>query len=110
MEPRGRQVLIYTDARGRRPFEEWFGRLKDIKAQAIVGARLTRLEGGNFGDCRSLGGGLFELRIFHGPGYRIYFAETNDDLIVLLCGGSKATQQRDIARARGYGKEGLSAR
>jgi putative addiction module killer protein len=100
MEPRRREVLIYTDAQGRRPFEEWLAGLKDIAARAVIRARVARLEGGNLGDCRALGAGVQELRIHHGPGYRLYFAEAGNTLILLLCGGSKRTQSRDIERAK----------
>ena len=64
--------------------------------------RLDRLEGGNFGDCQSVGSGVFELRLHFGPGYRVYFGEVDRTIVLLLCGGDKSTQTRDIQRAKTY--------
>lgn len=105
MEPRRREARIYTDTRGRRPFEEWLTGLKGANARAVIRARVARLEVGNLGDCRAVGAGIQELRIHHGPGYRLYFAEAGTSLILLLCGGSKRTQQRDIERAKQFWNE-----
>jgi len=81
-------------------FRGWLRRLRDERAKARVAVRLRRLELGNPGDARSLSGGLMEMRIDYGPGYRVYFARRNAAVVLLLCGGDKRTQQRDIARAR----------
>lgn len=81
-------------------FDAWFEKLKDEIAKAAIIARLARLESGNFGDARSVGGGISELRVHHGPGYRIYFQKRGRRIVLLLCGGDKSTQQRDIARAK----------
>jgi putative addiction module killer protein len=105
MEPRRRRLLIYTDARGRQPLTRWLDALKDGKARGAIKARIARLEGGNFGDVRPVGESVQELRIHHGAGYRVYFAEADDVLILLLCGGSKAGQERDIARAKLFWNE-----
>jgi putative addiction module killer protein len=105
MEPRTRNVVIYTDARGRRPFEQWFGQLRDGRARGIIRSRIARLESGNFGDCRAVGEGVQELRIHYGPGFRVYFAEVRDVLIVLLCAGTKGTQDRDIQTAIRYWRD-----
>lgn len=67
---------------------------------ARIAARIERLELGLLGDCRSVRGGISELRIDYGPGYRVYFAKTGKDVILLLCGGDKSTQQSDIAEAK----------
>ncbi len=81
-------------------FDAWLRTLKDRAAVARLAARLSRLEGGHFGDHRGVGDGVGELRIDHGPGYRIYYARRGDVVVVLLCGGDKSSQARDIARAK----------
>lgn len=82
------------------PFDEWFEALHDRKMQATVDARLTRVRAGNFGDCKSVGGGVFELRINLGPGLRIYYGLHGEQVVILLGGGDKRTQTRDIRRAQ----------
>jgi putative addiction module killer protein len=81
-------------------FDGWLRRLRDEKAKARIASRMQRMAFGNPGDCRSLGGGLMEMRVDHGPGYRIYFTQRGPDVAILLCGGDKRRQQRDIERAR----------
>ena len=81
-------------------FAEWLVKLKDRRAKARVYARLDRIAEGNWGDVEPIGDGLSEARIHYGPGYRLYFMRRGDSLVVLLCGGDKATQQRDIQRAK----------
>ncbi len=76
--------------------------LKDRAAGARIRARLARLRLGNFGDTNTLGGGLHELRIDHGPGYRVYFGRAGDRVVLLLCGGTKRNQSRDIVQAKAY--------
>lgn len=80
-------------------YADWFAKLRDAKIRAIVEARLRRLELGNAGDCEPVGTGVSELRIHHGAGYRIYFTQRGIEVIVLLAGGSKATQTKDIKTA-----------
>jgi putative addiction module killer protein len=92
----------YVAANGKRPFAEWLCSLPDRNAAARVQIRLERLRLGNFGDVRSVGKGLSELRIDVGPGYRVYFMVEGQSIVVLLCGGDKTTQQKDIRRAREY--------
>jgi len=82
------------------PFDEWFDALHDRKMQAAVDARLTRVRAGNFGDCKSVGGGVFELRIALGPGIRVYYGLQGQQVVILLGGGDKSTQARDIRRAQ----------
>ena len=82
------------------PFDEWFDSLRDWKMQAAVDARLARVRAGNFGDCKSVGGGVFELRIAFGPGLRIYYGLHVKQIVVLLGGGDKNSQSRDIRRAQ----------
>jgi putative addiction module killer protein len=81
-------------------YAAWFRSLRDRAAQGRIDLRLLRLKNGNFGDAKSLGSGLHELRLNFGPGYRVYFTQRGELIILLLCGGDKGSQQRDIARAR----------
>ena len=81
------------------PYQDWFSIL-DRKIQLRVDARVVRFEKGNLGDHRHLGDGLFEARLFFGPGYRIYFGKINNHIILLLCGGDKSSQDKDIEKAR----------
>src|SRR4051812_17642010 len=81
-------------------FRRWFGRLRDIRAEAQIVRRIERAQAGHLGDAKSLGAGLTEMRIHHGPGYRLYAAQRGLRLLILLCGGDKASQATDIARAR----------
>jgi putative addiction module killer protein len=82
------------------PFDEWFDSLRDLRMQAAVDARLTRVRAGNFGDCKSVGGGVFELRISFGPGLRVYYGLHGRQVVVLVGGGDKRSQARDIRRAQ----------
>jgi putative addiction module killer protein len=81
-------------------FSGWLRRLRDANAVARIVARIRRMELGNPGDARSVGGGLLEIRIDHGPGYRVYYVQRGPEAVILLCGGDKRTQRRDIERAR----------
>ena len=105
MEIRPRVVRNYITPDKRVPFEEWLDSLRDKKTQAIVLERLNRVRLGNFGDCRHLGEGIYELRIHYEPGYRIYFGDLGGEVVILLCGGGKRTQNRDVKRAREYWQE-----
>jgi putative addiction module killer protein len=100
------QIRIGVFRKGdRAPLDDWLNRLKDSRALAIVQGRLDRLAAGNFGDYRSVGDGVQELRIDYGPGYRIYFGRLGAMVVILLCGGDKSTQTRDVQTARKYWKE-----
>jgi putative addiction module killer protein len=81
-------------------FAEWLGSLRDRRAMARIIDRLKRASNGNFGDHKSVGGGVFELRIDTGPGYRVYYFRRGTELVILLCGGDKGTQVADIAQAK----------
>jgi len=96
------EIRRYVTKAGRIVFSEWFAVLEDKNAQARIADRIDRIEEGNFGDCKSLGGGLFEFRVHHGPGYRVYYAMISRMCILLLCGGDKRKQSADIERAREY--------
>lgn len=81
-------------------FRKWFDSLKDRKARFRIQARIDRVEFGHFGDVEPVGEGVNELRIFYGPGYRVYFVQRNAVVVVLLSGGDKSSQQADIAKAK----------
>lgn len=102
-----KQVIVYADASGREPFTDWINELRDIMGRKRILARIARLEQGNRGDCEPVGEGISELRMFFGPGYRVYFGEDEKNIVVLLCGGDKGSQQQDIRRAKAYWKEYL---
>lgn len=87
------------------PFDQWLGELNDKSATARILARLARVRLGNLGDFKSVGDGVSELRVDCGPGYRIYFGQKGRTLVVLLCGGDKRTQDRDIRLAKRYWRE-----
>jgi putative addiction module killer protein len=97
------KVAIYRTKDGRLPYEEWFNGL-DSTTQAIVDSRIKRVSMGNLGDCKAVDG-VLELRIFHGPGIRVYMGIVDKVLILLLCGGDKSTQKKDIKRAKIYLKD-----
>ena len=95
-------VLEYVTAEGRVPFREWLRALRDRRARARIRVRLNRVRLGNFGDCSSVGSGVSEIRIPYGPGYRVYFGREGTTIVVLLCGGDKRSQSRDIKLAHGF--------
>ncbi|MBL8549584.1 MAG: type II toxin-antitoxin system RelE/ParE family toxin [Hyphomonadaceae bacterium] len=86
-------------------FAEWLTDLKDERARARINVRIRRLSLGNPGDVKTVGGGVLELRIDYGPGYRLYFVQRGDTLVVLLCGGDKRTQAKDIRAAQKMAQE-----
>jgi putative addiction module killer protein len=86
-------------------FDDWLDGLRDKQAQAIIARRLRRAAMGNLGDAKSVGDGVSEIRVDIGPGYRIYFTRRGNVLIVLLCGGDKGSQVRDVSRAKRLAKE-----
>jgi putative addiction module killer protein len=97
--PKGYKGLVYH-LRQTETFAKWLGRLRDAKAKARILARLEAARLGNLGDTRTLGGGIREMRVHVGAGYRVYFTQQRGEVLVLLCGGDKSGQQRDIERAR----------
>jgi putative addiction module killer protein len=96
------EIRRYVAANGIDIVGEWLAGLKDVRTRAKIVARIDRLAAGNFGDCKSLRGGLHELRIDWGPGYRIYYAPVAQACVLLLCGGDKRKQASDIKRALEY--------
>ena len=102
MEHQPKEIRQYETPEGKAPFKEWLFALRDVQARARINTRINRLAFGHFGDCLFVGQGVFELQIHFGPGYRIYFGEEKGILIILLCGGDKSTQGRDIEKAKRY--------
>lgn len=94
-----------TELKQTETFRLWESKLKDRRARTIIAARLMRLAEGLAGDVAPVGGGVSELRIHYGPGYRIYFQQRGNTLVVLLCGGDKASQARDIVAAKKLAQE-----
>lgn len=98
-----RQAAYYKDvSTGKEPAKEWISSLKDIMGKAKILTRIERAESGNFGDHKSVGDGVFELRVSFGPGYRVYYALENNEIILLLVAGDKSTQEKDISRAKEF--------
>jgi putative addiction module killer protein len=95
------ELLVYADGLGRTPFEDWFREL-DVQAQAKVTVALDRLKRGNISNVSGVGESVFELKLDWGPGYRLYFGRDGDRIVILLLGGTKKRQDRDIARARRF--------
>ncbi len=93
------ELIEYVRDNGRCPFAEWFKSLDDQSAAKVTTA-LDRMKAGNFGDYKSVGSGVIERRIHHGPGYRIYFGRDGDKLVVLVGGGTKSRQSSDIKTAQ----------
>ncbi|MGF6691021.1 putative addiction module killer protein [Metapseudomonas resinovorans] len=86
--------ILTTDS-----FDEWFASLRDKRAVMRIQARIDRAEDGNFGDCEPVGEGVSEMRIHYGPGYRVYFTQRGLEIVILLAGGDKSTQPKDIKAA-----------
>ncbi|MGH8764710.1 MAG: type II toxin-antitoxin system RelE/ParE family toxin [Burkholderiales bacterium] len=102
----GLRVLYYQTDAEKRPFEDWLSELQaDRRARAAILARVDRVERGLIGDWKSVGAGVGELRVDYGPGYRIYFGRDGATVVILLCGGYKGTQGRDIRMAKRYWRD-----
>ncbi|HEY6874389.1 MAG TPA: type II toxin-antitoxin system RelE/ParE family toxin [Geobacteraceae bacterium] len=99
------RIEYYQDAGGGVPFRDWLDGLRDVAAVARIRIRLNRVRLGNFGVIRALGDGVSELKIDHGPGYRVYYAMCGKTVVLLLVGGDKSSQRRDIAAAKRYWRE-----
>lgn len=92
--------IVYTEA-----LEKWLGKLRDQRARVTIAARIRRIEDGNFGDHKSVGGGVSELRIDVGKGYRVYYTIRSNVVVILLCGGDKSSQQKDMQLAQQMASE-----
>jgi len=99
---KARQLRIYSTESGKKPFDEWVKNLRDPPTVRRIQARLAGVIAGNLGDMKPIGDGVSELRLDFGPGYRIYFGIDGDELIILLCGGNKSSQDRDTRKAKEY--------
>ena len=86
-------------------YQQWLDKLKDLKGRVVIQRRIDRLKAGNFGDRKFCQEGVWELRIDFGPGYRVYYAQAGDTVILLLCGGSKRTQTADVKEAVRYWRD-----
>lgn len=97
------KIINYLTSAEKEPFNDWIMQI-DSSERAIIRIRLNRVRLGNFGDCSAIAGskGVFELRIDHGPGYRVYFGKEGKEIVILLIGGTKRTQRRDIEKAKQY--------
>ena len=100
MQAREHELREYVTANGKSPFRDWLHSLDDVEARVRVRVRLNRVRLGNFGDCKSVGEGVHELRLPFGPGYRVYFARSGAQIVLLLCGGMKKGQEKDIRTAK----------
>ena len=103
--PTEQEVRIYARSDGSEPFTEWLRGLRDGTTRNRIRQRIARLRLGNFGDTRSVGDGVLELRIHFGPGFRVYFGREGASVVILLCGGDKSSQERDIDRAMAYWRD-----
>ncbi len=96
------KVEYYVTSDGSQPIVKWLDRIKDAKAKAAIFARIARLQLGLFGGAKSLKDGVYELRVDVGAGYRVYYARSGSEVVILLCGGNKSSQAADIAKAKEY--------
>lgn len=103
-----KQVIVYAKDDGKEPFTDWLYGLRDVMGRKRILARVSRLKQGNYGDCESVGDGVSELRLFFSPGYRVYLGEKDNQIVVLLCGGDKSSQSKDIEQAKTYWQEYLN--
>jgi putative addiction module killer protein len=100
-------VILFTTKNGKEPLVQWLNSLKNKKDRAGIQRRIQYIENGNLGDYKYIGDGVYELRFFFSSGYRVYFAKDDVYIILLLCGGDKSSQTKDIKKAKEYLKEYL---
>jgi putative addiction module killer protein len=101
------EIDYYETDAGKRPFKEWLEGMKDVNGRAKIRIRLDRARLGNLGDHKHIGAGMWEFRIDYGPGYRVYYGKEGNRLLLLLIGGDKSSQSRDIEQAQGYWQDHL---
>lgn len=104
-EAKEQQVKLFKALDGKCPFRDWLEGLRDRKTRQVIRTRINRVGLGNFGDSKAVSDGVMELRIDYGPGFRVYFGRDGDTIVVLLCGGDKRTQNKDIELAKKFWKE-----
>ena len=102
MEASEREVEVYVCPDGSSPFNKWIASLQDRRARARIWTRINRVRLGNLGNCEPVGGGVLEVKIDYGPGYRVYLGPVGMKLVILLCGGDKSSQSEDIRKAIEY--------
>jgi putative addiction module killer protein len=102
MEVQPRELQLYLQDDGSSPFDLWLDDLRDNEARSRIRLRLRRVALGNLGDYKPVGEGVYELRLDYGPGYRVYFGQEGNTIVVLLCGGDKRSQNQDITQAKKY--------
>jgi putative addiction module killer protein len=100
-----KDLIVYQTKDGKEPFQEWRKSVRDKVTLARIDRRLEYVARGNYGDYKSVGEGVYELRFFFGSGYRVYFAEDGEKIVLLLHGGDKGSQSKDIAKAQSYWKD-----
>ncbi len=100
----------YRLSDGSAPFLDWLSDLKDKVVRLRIAKRLDQIHNGNFGDHQSVGGGVWELRLHFGPGFRVYYGLDGDEVVLILCGGDKSTQNKDISKAQEYWKDHLRSK
>lgn len=105
MQSTPKEVIVYETPEGECPYDEWLKSLRDRTAADKITLRIRRVEQGNLGNYRSVGKGVCELKIDYGAGYRIYFGLIGNTIVILLCGGDKSTQDKDIIKAQEYWEE-----
>lgn len=106
LKPGSYEIEIFQTRTDECPFEEWLDSLDGTMRQRIL-ARVARMKHGQFGDCKAIDRSLYELRLFFGPGYRVYFGEHRGRMLLILAGGDKSTQSKDIKKAKHYWKNHL---
>ena len=99
------QINEYIDEKGNSPYADWLSKIRDAKTKAKIMIRVDRMELGLFGDVKPIGDGLSELRIHYAAGYRVYYGKEGEQIYLLLCGGDKSSQQKDIKLAKRYWQE-----
>jgi putative addiction module killer protein len=102
LEAKDRKIEIYVEASGKKPYEDWLNKLKDGISRARIRARIDKIAKGNFGDFKAVGDGVCELRFTFGPGFRVYYALKGETVVLLLIGGDKSGQLKDIETAKKY--------